>query len=231
MELSLVEALVDRAGAEQLGMGADGFDTALVDNHNAIGNFQGVEAVGNDQSSSIAHELLQGSMNQRLIFSVGGAGKFVQNQDARIAKDRAGQGDALSLAAGKLGAGFTDLGLITVRQAHDKFMDVGFIGSGFDFFLARPAIAVGNIVVDRVVEQDRFLSDDADLLSQASQVQMTNVQVIHQNGAVIRIVEARDKADQGRFATAILADQGHGFSETDFQVHVGEDGHAGLIGK
>ena len=195
MELSFVETLVDGAGAEQLGMRADGFDPAVIDDHNAIGNFQGVEAVGDNQSGSIAHEFFQGAMNEGLVFRVGSAGEFIQNQDAGISKDRAGKGDALSLAAREFGAGFADLSLITVGQAHDKFMDKRFIGSGFNVFLARPAIAIGNIVVDRVVEQDRFLSDDADLLSQASQVQMTNIQVIHQNGAMIRIVEAGDKAD------------------------------------
>ena len=35
MELSFVETLVDGAGAEQLGMRADGFDAAVIDDHNA----------------------------------------------------------------------------------------------------------------------------------------------------------------------------------------------------
>ena len=108
-------------------------------------------------------------------------------------------------------------------------MNVRLGSGGFDFRLARPAIAIGDVVVDGVVEQDGFLSDHTDLLAQTPQVQMADVQVIHQNGAVVRIVKAGDEPDQGRLAATVLANQCHGFPETDFQVHIGEDRYAGLI--
>ena len=53
---------------------------------------------------------------------------------------------------------------------------------------------------------------------------------VDQDAAVIGIEEARQQADQRRFAAAVLADQGDGFAELDAQMDVGQDRIARLVG-
>src|SRR5262249_13834770 len=141
-----------------------------------------------------------------LAFGVVLAGKFVQNQDARIAEDGSRQGNALLLATRKPGACFADTGFVALRQLGDEIVGEGFPGGSFDFGRLGVAIAVGNVVVNRVVEEDRLLRDEAYLLAEAAQVIRANIVTVDQDGAVVRIVKPRQEADEGRFAAAVLAD-------------------------
>ena len=99
---------------------------------------------------------LQGPVDQGLALGVGLAGELVEDQDARVAQDGPGQGQALLLAAGQLGAGLADARLVAVRQLHDEVVGEGPLGRRLHVLprCAR-AVAVGDVVVDRVVEQDR----------------------------------------------------------------------------
>ncbi len=90
---------------------------------------------------------------------------------------------------------------------------------------------IGDVVGDRVVEQERILRDQSDLLAQGSQVGHAQIHAIDHDGAVIGIVEARQEAEQRGFAAAVLADQGDGLAVVDGQVDAGEDRMAGRIGK
>ncbi len=56
-----------------------------------------------------------------LVFRIERRSRLVEHQDARVLNDRAGDGNALLLAAGKLYAFFTEMGIKPLRQFLDKF--------------------------------------------------------------------------------------------------------------
>ena len=151
-------------------MRADRRDAAIVDHDDAGSDFQRIQAVGDDESRAVLHELAKSLMDQRFTFDVGLAGEFVQNQDLGIPENRPRQREALFLAAGQFGPCLTDTGLVALCELADEVMGIGPLSGFFDIFALGPAIAVGDVVVDRIVEQDRVLRHQANLLAERPQV-------------------------------------------------------------
>ena len=56
------------------------------------------------------------ALDDALALVVERAGRLVEDQDRRIGGERAGDGDALALAAGKVGAALLDHRVIALRQ-------------------------------------------------------------------------------------------------------------------
>src|SRR5207248_5300365 len=122
---------------------------------------------------------------------------------------------ALFLNAGELRAGFTDAGLIALFQLDYEVMGERLVGRGLDVLFARLAAAIEDVVVNRIVEQDRLMRDHADLLAQVAYIERAQVVTIDQDGTVVRIVEARDQTDERRLAAAVLAHEGDGLPKAD----------------
>src|SRR6185437_4672985 len=80
------------------------------------------------------------------------AGGFVEHQDGGVLQQRARDRDALLLAAREFQAAFADRGFVALRQRQDEVVDVRGARGGV-YLVARGAgAAVGNVVVDGVVE-------------------------------------------------------------------------------
>src|SRR5262249_25673168 len=154
---SLVQSAVGFAGSIQFGVSADGGDVALVDHDDAVGDLQRVLAVGNHDRGAAAHEFLERAVEQRLAFGIVLAGELVQDEDARIAKNGTGQGDALFLSTGEPGTGIADSRNVNIRELGNEIVGKRFLGGGFDVLRFGVAIAVGDVVGNRVVEEDRIL--------------------------------------------------------------------------
>ena len=61
-------------------------------------------------------------------------GRLVENQDGRIANDRAGNGNALALTARERDAALAHHGVVAVGHFFDEFMRVGQFGGAPDLF-------------------------------------------------------------------------------------------------
>jgi uncharacterized protein (UPF0261 family) len=64
-------------------------------------------------------------------------GRLVEDQDARVDQQGAGDRDALAFAAGKALAAFADQRVVAVRQAQDELVGMGGAGGGDDFLARR----------------------------------------------------------------------------------------------
>ena len=64
-----------------------------------------------------------------------------------VLQDRAGDGYALLLAAGKLQAALSHRGLIAIGQLADELVNARELGRGFDLFAAGAGAAVGDVIV------------------------------------------------------------------------------------
>ena len=93
----------------------------------------------------------------------------------------------------------------------------------------RPAVA--DVVEHRVVEEQRFLGDQADLAAQVAQPHVAKRHAVQADRAAGGIGEARDQVGQRALAAAVGADDGHGLAEGDPQVDVLQHRLAGLIGE
>ena len=100
-------------------------DPARVHHHDAVGRAHGREAMGDDQRRSPSHQPLERLLHQPLAFGVERAGRFVEQQDRRVAQQRAGDRDALALAARKPRAGIAEEGVEALRQGGDEIQGLG----------------------------------------------------------------------------------------------------------
>ena len=94
---------------------------------------------------------------------------------------RAGDGDALALAAGEPAAPLADDGVVAARQVEDEVVGEGRARRGLDARLVHVVEAVGDVGAHGVVEEDRLLGDEADLVAQAAcSVALADVHAVDQ---------------------------------------------------
>src|SRR5262249_44797569 len=156
-------------------------DSAIVENDDAVSHLERVDTMSDQERGAVPGEFSEGAVDQCLTLGVNLAGELVQDENARVAEDGPGQSEPLLLPAGQLGAGLADAALVAVREFHDEVVGISALGRLLDLFFSRPAIAVGDVVVDGVVEQDCFLSDEADLLAQAAELDRTKILTVDKN--------------------------------------------------
>lgn len=104
-------------------------DLPFVHGDDAVRHAYGGQAVGDDEYGAVAADGLHVLHNGAFGFVVERAGGFVENQDARVADQGAGDGDALALAAGQAGALFADFGVVAFGKFHNKVVGAGELGS------------------------------------------------------------------------------------------------------
>ena len=146
--------------------------------------------------------------------------------------ERAGDRDALALAAGQAGAVFAHQRVVALRAGGDELVRLRGLGGGDDFRLGCARPAERDVFADRGAEQEDILADIGDLASQRAAGNGSDVLTVDRDRALVDIVEAQDQAQDGRFSAARRADQrGHpaGFG---IERDVAQDGlTATLVGK
>ena len=113
-------------------MGAVFDDASLVEDGDGVGVADGGNAVGDEDGGASAHDFAE--VVEDFVFGVGvDAGEgVVEDEDARAAKQGAGDGGALLLASGEGDAAFADGSVVAFGETFDVVGDVGGFGGGFD---------------------------------------------------------------------------------------------------
>jgi hypothetical protein len=91
--------------------------------------------------------------------------------------------------------------------------------------------AVGDVVIQAVVEQHRVLRHDADVLAQAGLGDLADVLAVDEDAAGSDIEEAEQQARQGRFAGAAGAHHGQLAAGGDGEADVVQDRPARVVGE
>src|ERR1700751_3559108 len=123
------------------------------------------------------------------------SGGFIENQNRSVADDCPGNRYTLSLSTRERNAAFADHGAVTLRQLLDKIMRIRLFGCTYDLVPCGIWPAVCNVFPDGGVEEQRFLQNEAYLLSNGFQFVATDVFAINFNRARLRIVYPRDETD------------------------------------
>lgn len=111
----------------------------LAKNKNDIGILHRRETMRNDQHGPPLARALKGRLHEPLALGVEGARRLVEEEDLGLADERAGNGDALLLAAGEGDAAGAYVGVVALGEGDDEFVDRGvaaglvelFVGDGF----------------------------------------------------------------------------------------------------
>ena len=215
-------------------MGAEFYDTSLVEDGDQVGVADGGNAVGDEDGGASAHDFAE--VVEDFVFGVGvDAGEgVVEDEDAWAAEQGAGDGGALLLASGEGDAAFADRRVVAFGEAFDVLGDVGGFGGGFDVVKLRLAVflryAEGDVFADGVAEEECLLRDEADVPAQRVEREFADGVAVDEDGAGLGVVDPRDQIDERRFAGAGGADDGQAGAGGNAQVDVFEDGGA-VIGE
>ena len=90
--LALVEVVVEAPGGEEGVVRAAFDDPAVIDDQELVGLTDRAQAVGDDKGGTAVHEAQQPLLDLLLGARVHAAGGLVEDEDARVGQDGAGDG-------------------------------------------------------------------------------------------------------------------------------------------
>ena len=128
-------------------------------------------------------------LNGSFVLHIQAGGGFVQQNDGRILQKSTGDGNALTLAAGKGAAILADVGVPLVRQLFGKFLAVCQLCCRKDLRGGGPLAPQTDVFEDRVVKQGHILKDDGIQAHELFRVDLGNLHAAHGDAALLVIPE------------------------------------------
>lgn len=229
--LAVVEGAVKGVGGVKFCVGSAGDDAALIEDEDHRGVADGGKAMGDDEYSFAAHEVLEGRLHGGLTVAVESRGGFVEDEDGGVAQEGAGEGETLALSAGERGAALADDGLITVGERHDEVVGEGGAGGSFDLGFGGFRATEEKVGANGVDEEDGVLGNERDLAAKVGEAQVAQVVAVDSDAAGIHFVEPRDEVGEGGFAGAAGADEGADGAGREVDGDVAQGGLAGSVGE
>src|SRR5436190_6719017 len=123
-ELQIVQPAIHAVRREQVAVRAALHNPPLGQDDDEIGVLYGGEPVRDDEHRAVRHQAVDRFLHQALGLGVERAGRFVENEDGRIAEQRPGDRDALALPAAESGPALAEQRLVSFGQPHDEFIRV-----------------------------------------------------------------------------------------------------------
>ena len=108
------------------------YDPAAVDRNDAIGLPHGGEPVSDDEHRAPLGDLLHVGLNDPLADVIERARRLIEDQDARVGDQGAGDRDALPLPARQARAALADDRVVGLRHLEDEVVRAGELGGGDD---------------------------------------------------------------------------------------------------
>ena len=146
--------------------------------------------------------------------AVDGAGRVVENQDARVGEQGAGDGQALALAAGEGHAALADHRVVAILEAHDEVVGLGVWPPAR--WLRRSALlaeAKGDVLLDRCARRGRrpvrWSTPGSASVAMFQSRTSTPSMVMR---PLVDIIDAVDQLGQRALARPGLADDGNGLA-------------------
>ena len=196
-------------------------DPALVHHHDPVSLAHGRQSVGDDQRGAAGHQPVQRILHQPFAFGIERAGCLIQQQDRRIAQQRAGNRHALALAARQARTAFTQLGIQALGQFAQEIGGIGGFGRLPDRFVAGIPIAIAQVVARARGKQHPFLRDDCDAAADLGRIDRRQRHPVQLDGAGLRIIKPLGQLEQRGLARARRADDGDRFPRFDGQRKIG----------
>ena len=173
------------------------------------------QAVGDDDDRATLDDAAHVALDDPLALVVERRRRLVENENARIGRERAGDGDALSLPAGEVGAALLDQCVVAFGELVDELVGAGEPGDLDDARARHRRIGEGDVLVDGAVEQEVLLQHDADVAPEPRRIDMVQVRAVEQHLPLVRQVKALDELGQGRFAGARRPDDANRLARPD----------------
>ena len=189
-------------------------------------------------------QAVNGRLHDGLAARVQRARRLVEQEDARVADERARNAHALALAAAHLAAALADIrGIAAGERADNKVVSVGGARGRLDARLQRGQLGgaarlraaaagqpQGNVLGDGALEEHGVLQDQAHALAQPLHVVVAQVDAVEEDAAGGGVVPALDERHHRRLAAARRPDQRQRAARRHAQGKVRQDRDVGARG-
>ena len=227
LRLAPHQAEVDPLAAHQLRVPAGLRDPPAVEDEDPVRPDDARQAVGEDEGGAARHQAFERLLDDRLVLRIHRAQRLVEHQDGGVAEDRAGDRDPLALPAGEPHPAFADHRPVAVRQPLDELVGVRGPRRRGELLAGRVGPAEAKVVLDRAVEEDRVLVDDRDPPVDVVGGEAAEVAPADAHRARVRIVEAKQQADDRGLAGPARPDEPDPLPGLDPEVEAPMGGAAG----
>lgn len=194
--------LVDGVGPQQLAVGADAIDAALIQHHDPVGVFHRAQPLGDDERGGAGQSRAQGVPDLPVRLRIHGGRAVVQDQDLRPFQQSPGNAQALFLAAGEVAAALVHPGIVAFGHPFDEFVRTGPAAGFGDFFPGGFRIAPAQVVGYGAGKQHIFLQHHGHAFPQGFQPVAAHIHAAHLHAAARYVVQPGDQLHQGGFAAA-----------------------------
>ncbi|TMF99482.1 MAG: hypothetical protein E6I10_02210 [Chloroflexi bacterium] len=141
------------------------------------------------------HQPLQTTHHQCLGFLVEVARRLVHDHDGRVAQESPGNGDALFLPAGERRAALAHHRVEAFVEVIDEAGHAGRVGGRHDLAAGRIGASIGDVVPDRVAQQQAFLQYERDMRTEVGQREVAHIDAADQHAPGRHVIKARDERE------------------------------------
>lgn len=149
-------------------MAADIGNMPIVEHDDAVGVLHGADALRDDDLRRLRDIGGKGLLDLRVRARIDSACRVIEDKHLRLFEQRAGDAQALLLAAGDICAALLDIGVIAVRHGGDELIRTREHAGVLEFLVRGILIAPAEVLLDRAGKQLVFCSTMATALRSVS---------------------------------------------------------------
>lgn len=194
--LRLPERSVVATSCQELPVRAAFDDRALVQHDDLVCVNDGRKPVRDDERRAVAGQIHQVAKDLPLGPRIQRRRRFIEDKEQRSFQSGPCDGHALPLTSGELQPALAHQRVVTLGQPHNEVVKVRETRSGLDLVLGCIEPAEGDVVSDRVMEQNCVLRHDRDCAADFGQRHLRRRPAIEKNGAGVRGIQPEQQADQ-----------------------------------
>ncbi|MNE15034.1 hypothetical protein D3C80_1079320 [compost metagenome] len=176
-----------------------------------------LQPVGNDQPGTPGRPLMQGSAQGPLGLRIGRRGRLVQEHDRRAREQRAGDGQALQLAAREPYVVTSDA-RVALGQGHDPAVQARRPRGLANLRQARVGLVQGDVLRQGQTQRAGVLEHQRQMTLQLLAGDLANIHPAHQHLPAVDVHEPCNQPGQGAFARARRPHQRRGGARFQAQV-------------
>src|SRR5215469_1588532 len=220
--LQLIELPVDAAMRQQLLVVADLAHLAFVHGDDLVGALNRGEPVRDDHRGSAFHHVGKSVAYPQLGVGIDAGRGFIQDQDLRIMRKRAGKGDQLLLSRAQCTSALQHRLFELLRQRADEIGHVHAFSGVLYLLIADPCRPQADVILDGAAEQEGILQDYAEAPAQVGEIQLADIDAVNADGTSLDVIKTHQEGDDGGLARAGMAHDGHGLARLDDERDVAQ---------
>src|SRR5215467_6757817 len=168
------------------------------------------------------HEMIERLANAELGLGVDAGGRFIENEVARIMRQRSGEADELLLASGKSAAALAHRLIEAIGQRLNKIEQIHPAGSGHQLFVADTHGTQADVIGHRSGKQMGILKHHAEILAELLQIEISNIGSTDSNCPSLHFVKTQEQARECSLPCPGMPDDGDRLTRLNSEADVAE---------